>query len=316
MESIGSPTLWGLFTVLVAVLLALDLGVFHRRAHVIGPREALGWSAVWIVLALVFNAGVWLWFGPQRGLEFFTGYLIEKALSIDNIFVFVVLFSYFQVPSTYQHRVLFWGVVGAVIFRVIFILAGAALLAAFHPIVYIFGALLILTGLRLLRASGRPRPDRNPVLRLARRVMSVTDGYREGAFIIREAGRRTATPLLLALIAVETTDIIFAVDSIPAIFAITPDPFIVYTSNIFAILGLRALYFLLAGVVDRFHLLKVGLSVVLIFVGLKMLASGVVTIPIGVSLAAVAALIGGSILASVLRPVRDPVGPSPEGERL
>jgi tellurite resistance protein TerC len=316
MGSIGSPMLWGSFTLLVTVLLVLDLGVFHRRAHVIGPREALGWSAFWVTLALGFNGALWLWFGPQRGLEFLTGYLIEKALSIDNIFVFVVLFSYFQVPQTYQHRVLFWGIVGAIIFRMIFILAGAALLEAFHPIVYGFGALLILTGLRLLRAADRPHPDRNPFLRLARRVMPITDGYRDGAFVIREAGRRAATPLLLALIAVETTDIIFAVDSIPAIFAVTRDPFIVYTSNIFAVLGLRALYFLLAGVVDRFHLLKVGLSLVLIFVGLKMLVSDVLAVPIGFSLATVAVMIGGSILASLARPARDPVASSPEAERL
>jgi len=310
MQSIGSPMLWGSFTLLVAALLVLDLGVFHRRAHVIRPGEALGWSAFWIVLALAFNAVVWIWFGPQRGLEFLTGYLIEKALSVDNIFVFVVLFSYFQVPGAYQHRVLFWGITGAVIFRVVFILAGAALLEAFHPIVYVFGALLIITGFRLLRAPDRPHPERNPVVRFARRVMPITDGYRDGAFIIREAGRRAATPLLLALIAVETTDIIFAVDSIPAIFAVTKDPFIVYTSNIFAILGLRALYFLLAGVVDRFHLLKVGLSLVLIFVGLKMLASDVIVVPIGISLATVAALIGGSILASLIRPPAPVQAPS------
>ena len=314
MESVGTPVLWGLFTLFVAALLALDLGVFHRRAHVIQPREALGWSAFWIALALAFNAVVWLWFGPQHGMEFFTGYLIEKALSVDNIFVFVVLFSYFQVPPGYQHRVLFWGIVGAIVFRVIFILAGAALLEAFHAIVYAFGALLILTGLRLLRASERPHPDRNPVVRLARRLMPITTGYRGGAFVIREAGRRTATPLLLALVAVETTDIIFAVDSIPAIFAVTRDPFIVYTSNIFAILGLRSLYFLLAGVVDRFHYLKVGLSLVLVFVGLKMLASDVLMVPIGISLAAVAALIGGSILASLLRPVPEPVTRPPGTE--
>jgi tellurite resistance protein TerC len=315
MESIGSPILWGSFTALVAVLLILDLGVFHRRAHAVHPREALGWSAFWIALALAFNAAVWVWFGPQRGLEFLTGYLIEKALSVDNIFVFVALFSYFQIPSAYQHRVLFWGVAGAVVFRVLFILGGAALLEAFHPIVYVFGALLIVTGFRLLRASDRPHPDRNPVIRLARRVMPVATEHRDGAFLVREAGRRAATPLLLALIAVETTDIIFAVDSIPAIFAVTRDPFIVYTSNIFAILGLRALYFLLAGVVERFHLLKVGLSLVLVFVGLKMLASDVLAIPTGVSLATVAVLIGGSILVSLLRPPAAPAQIPPEAER-
>lgn len=306
METVGTPTLWGLFTLLIAALLALDLGVFHRRAHAIQPREALAWSAFWIALALGFNALVWVWFGAQRGMEFFTGYLIEKALSVDNIFVFVVLFSYFRVPQHYQHRILFWGIVGAVVFRAIFILAGAALLEAFHAIVYVFGALLILTGLRLLSTAERPDPGRNPVIRLARRLLPITEEYHDGAFIVQETGRRVATPLLLALVAVETTDIIFAVDSIPAIFAVTRDPFIVYTSNIFAVLGLRALYFLLAGVVDRFHFLKVGLSLVLVFVGLKMLASDVLTVPIGMSLATVAALIGGSILVSILRPLPEP----------
>ena len=316
MESIGSPVLWASFTALVAVLLILDLGVFHRRAHAVRPREAAAWSAFWIALALAFTAAVWVWFGPQRGLEFLTGYLIEKALSVDNIFVFVALFSYFQIPSAYQHRVLFWGVAGAVVFRVLFILSGAALLESFHPIVYVFGALLIFTGFRLLRASDRPHPDRNPVIRLARRVMPVTTDHRDGAFLVREAGRRAATPLLLALIAVETTDIIFAVDSIPAIFAVTRDPFIVYTSNIFAILGLRALYFLLAGVVERFHLLKVGLSLVLVFVGVKMLASDVLVVPTGFSLATVAVLIGGSILVSVLRPLPAAAQVPPEVEDL
>ena len=316
MESVGSPALWVLFTVFVAALLALDLGVFHRKAHAIRPREALGWSVFWIALAMGFNVLVWRWFGAQTGMEFFTGYLIEKALSVDNIFVFVVLLSYLQVPAAYQHRLLFWGIVGAVVFRVIFILAGAALLKAFHPVVYIFGVLLILTGIRLLRSPHRPEPGRNPVLRLARRIIPVTEAYSGGAFTVREAGRRVATPMLLALLAVETTDIVFAVDSIPAIFAVTSDPFIVYTSNIFAILGLRALYFLLAGVLDRFHYLKVGLSLVLVFVGLKMLASDVLSVPIGVSLGAIAALIGGSVVASLLRPLPEPVPPPPGAEPL
>jgi tellurite resistance protein TerC len=316
MESVGSPALWALFTAFVAALLALDLGVFHRRAHAIEPREALGWSLFWIALALGFNVLVWTWFGAQRGMEFLTGYLIEKALSVDNIFVFVVLLSYFRVPAAYQHRLLFWGIVGAVVFRVIFILAGAALLRAFHPVVYIFGGLLILTGIRLLRSPHRPEPGRNPVIRLARRIIPVTESYSGGAFTVREAGRRLATPMLLALLAVETTDIVFAVDSIPAIFAVTSDPFLVYTSNIFAILGLRALYFLLAGVLDRFHYLKVGLSLVLVFVGLKMLASDVLSVPIGVSLGAIAMLIGGSVVASLLRPRPEPVPPPAGTEPL
>jgi len=316
MESVGSPALWALFTLFVAGLLALDLGVFHRRAHAIQPREALGWSVFWITLALGFNVLVWVWFGPQRGMEFFAGYLIEKALSVDNIFVFVVLLSYFQVPAAYQHRLLFWGIVGAIVFRILFILAGAALLRAFHPVVYIFGGLLVLTGIRLLRSPHRPEPGRNPVIRLARRIIPVADAYAGGAFTLLVGGRRVATPLLLALLAVETTDIVFAVDSIPAIFAVTSDPFIVYTSNIFAILGLRALYFLLAGVLDRFHYLKVGLSLVLVFVGLKMLASDVLSVPIGASLAVIAVLIGGSVAASLLRPVPEPVAPPPGTEPL
>ncbi len=316
MESVGSPALWVLFTVFVAGLLVLDLGVFHRHAHAIRPREALGWSLFWIALALGFNVLVWAWFGAQRGMEFFAGYLIEKALSVDNIFVFVVLLSYFRVPAAYQHRLLFWGIVGAVVFRFAFILAGAALLKAFHPVVYVFGGLLILTGLRLLRSSHRPEPGRNPVIRWARRILPVTDTFAGPAFTVRHGGRRAATPMLLALVAVETTDIVFAVDSIPAIFAVTSDPFIVYTSNIFAILGLRALYFLLAGVLDRFHHLKVGLSLVLVFVGMKMLASDVLSVPIGVSLAVIAGLIGGAVVTSLLRPLPEPVPPPPGTEPL
>jgi len=300
MPSIGTPLLWAVFLVFVSGGLALDLGVFHRRAHAVRPREALGWSAFWVALAAVFAVGVWRWYGPQRGLEFLTGYLIEKALSVDNIFVFLVIFSSFGVPAAYQHRVLFWGIVGAVVFRLAFILAGAALLAAFHWIIYVFGGLLIVTGLRMLRSGEEVHPERNRLVALARRILPVVSAYRGAAFFVRDGGRLAATPLMIALLTVEATDIVFAVDSIPAIFAITADPFIVFTSNLFAILGLRALYFLLAGLLHRFRHLKVGLSLVLIFVGFKMLASDVVEIPVAASLAVVAALIGASVVASLL----------------
>lgn len=306
-ESVGTPWLWGAFTVFVLAMLAVDLGL-HRTAHVIGPREAFGWSVFWIVLALGFNAGVFAWFGPARGLEFLTGYLIEKALSVDNIFVFLVIFSYFGTPAAYRHRVLFWGVLGAIVFRVVFIVLGAALLAAFHWVIYVFGGLLVITGVKLLRAPDHDvHPERNPALRLVRRLLPVTATYEGARFFVRRAGRLYATPLLLVLAVVEATDIVFAVDSIPAIFAVTSDPFIVYTSNIFAILGLRALFFLLAGFIERFHHLKVGLGLVLLFVGLKMVASDVYKIPIGISLAVVAGLIGGSVVLSLRRP---PAGPA------
>ncbi len=302
-ESVGTPLLWGGFTLFVLAMLALDLGVFHKKAHAVGPREALGWSIFWITLALLFNAVVIRAFGAQRGLEFLTGYLIEKALSVDNIFVFLVIFSYFSVPAAYQHRVLFWGILGAIVFRVAFILAGAILLQAFHWIIYIFGGLLVLTAVRIMRSrEEHVHPERNPLLRLIRRYIPVASNYQGARFFVRAGGRVMATPLLLVLVVVEATDIVFAIDSIPAIFAVTSDPFIVYTSNIFAILGLRALFFLLAGVLNRFHYLKYGLGLVLAFVGLKMLLSDFYKIPIGFSLAAVALLIGGAAVASLLRP--------------
>jgi tellurite resistance protein TerC len=316
-ESVGTPLLWAGFTLFVTAMLALDLGVFHRKAHVVRTREALGWSVVWIALALLFNAGVTRWFGPERGLEFLTGYLIEKALSVDNIFVFLVIFSYFAVPAAYQHRVLFWGILGAIVFRVVFILVGAVLLEAFHWVIYIFGALLIFTGVKLLRSREESvHPERNPLLRLVRRVLPVAAGYHGQRFFVRLGGRLFATPLFLVLVVVEATDIVFAVDSIPAIFAVTRDPFIVYTSNIFAILGLRALFFLLSGIIGRFRYLKYGLGLVLAFVGLKMVGSDLYTVPIGLSLAVIATLIGGSIVVSLLRalgpaPVPHPDPPDP-----
>jgi tellurite resistance protein TerC len=304
-ESVGSPGLWAGFTAFVLVMLALDLGVFHRKAHEVRIREALGWTAFWISLALLFNAAVYVWFGSQRALEFLTGYLIEKALSVDNIFVFLVIFSAFSVPAKLQHRALFWGILGALVMRAIFILLGAALLQRFHWISYLFGAFLVFTGIKLMLQRGTEvDPRRNPLFRLFRRAVPSIDEYRDGHFTVVEGGKRYATPLLLVLVAIEATDIIFAVDSIPAIFAVTADPFIVYTSNIFAILGLRALYFALAGIMEKFTYLKVGLSLVLLFVGMKMLVAGVFKIPIAVSLGVIALLLGGSIVASVLRSAR------------
>jgi tellurite resistance protein TerC len=307
-ESIGSPALWVGFTAFVLAMLALDLGVFHRKAHAVHFKEALAWSAVWVSLALAFNLLVYQWFGAQRGLEFLTGYLIEKALSVDNIFVFLVIFSFFSVPAAYQHRVLFWGILGALVMRAAFIMAGAALLQRFHWIVYVFGGFLVITGVKLLlHRDAEIHPERNPVYRLFRRVVPAVTDYRGSRFTVVENGRRYATPLLAVLVVVEATDVVFAVDSIPAIFAVTGDPFIVYTSNIFAILGLRALYFLLAGVMDRFHYLKLGLALVLCFVGVKMLIVDVYKIPIVPSLVVVASLLAGSIVASLFRPRAQPL---------
>jgi tellurite resistance protein TerC len=301
-ESIGTPALWIGFTVFVLAMLALDLGVFHRKAHEVRVPEALVWTAVWICLALLFNLGVYFWFGSVRALEFLTGYVIEKALSVDNIFVFIIVFSVFAVPAKLQHRVLFWGILGALVMRAIFIVLGAALLAKFHWVAYLFGAFLVYTGVKLLvQGEVEVQPERNPVFKLFKRVVRSVDDYRDGHFTVVEAGKRHATPLLLVLVAIEATDLVFAVDSIPAIFAVTTDPFIVYTSNIFAILGLRALYFALAGIMGKFQYLKVGLSLVLAFVGAKMLLAGVYKIPIGASLAVIAALLGGSIVASLFR---------------
>ncbi|OGT94727.1 MAG: hypothetical protein A3I79_05390 [Gemmatimonadetes bacterium RIFCSPLOWO2_02_FULL_71_11] len=283
-------------------MLALDLGVFHRKAHVVGFREALAWSGVWIGLALAFNAGVWHWFGAQRGLEFLTGYLIEKSLSVDNVFVFAVLFSSFAVPAAYQHRVLFWGILGALVMRAVFIFAGAAAIQRFHWVIFVFGGLLVLTGLKLLfRRDGEVHPERNPLFRLIRRVVPAVPEYHGEKFTVVRAGRRYATPLLLVLVAIEITDLVFAVDSIPAIFAVTRDPFIVFTSNIFAILGLRALYFLLAGAIRRLAYLHVGLALVLVFVGTKMLILDVYKIPTPVSLAVVAGLIAVAVTYSLVR---------------
>jgi len=305
MESIGSPWMWTGFLAFVLAMLALDLGVFHREAHKVSVKEAAIWSAVWVACALAFNALLWKGFGPQTGLEFLTGYLIEKALSVDNIFVFVLIFSAFSVPDAYQHRVLFWGILGALVMRAIFVALGAALLAKFHWVLYLFGAFLLITGVKMLVFKDTEfDPRSNPVFRLFKRLVPAVETHDGPAFTVVRNGKRYATPLLLVLVAVELTDVVFAVDSVPAIFAVTGDPFIVFTSNIFAILGLRSLYFLLAGVVGQFHLLKVGLSLALVFVGLKMLVVDVYKIPVLLSLTVIALLVGGSIAASLLWPKR------------
>lgn len=291
---------WIVFNAFVLIMLALDLGVFHRKSHEITVKEALIWTFVWIFLSLIFNVIIYFWLGPQQALEYFTGYLVEKALSVDNIFVFIVIFTYFQVPSKYQHKVLFWGIIGALIMRVIFIFAGVALLEKFHFTIYVFGALLIFTGIKLFNHNNsRIDPDKNPVLKFFKKLMPVTPTFHEDKFFTRIDGRLFATPLFLVLILIETTDLIFAVDSIPAILAITQDQFIVYTSNVFAILGLRSLYFALAGVVHRFWLLSYGLAIVLIFVGIKMTLIDFYKIPIELSLLFIASIITGSIILSL-----------------
>ncbi len=301
-NTIGSPLLWAGFIAFVLAMLALDLGVFHKKAHEISMKEAGIWSAVWVALAGVFSVGLYHWFGAERALEFTTGYLIEKALAVDNIFVFVVIFTTFAVPAVYQHRVLFWGVLGALAMRAGFILAGGAFLQRFHWAMYVFGALLAVTGIKLLvQRNQEMHPEKNPVVRWFQKFFPVTHEFHGDKFLILSNGRRYATPLLVALVAVEVSDLIFAVDSIPAIFAITSDPFIVFTSNIFAILGLRSLYFLLARVITKFAYLKVGLSVVLIFVGAKMLLVDLYKVPIVASLLIIASILVISIVVSLLK---------------
>jgi len=314
----GTIWLWVGFNVFVLLMLAVDLGVFHRKAHAVSIREAVTWSVVWIALAMLFNLGLYLFWNKlapgstysnsQAALAFFTGYLIEKSLSVDNLFVFVLIFTFFAVPAIYQHRVLFWGILGALLMRGTLIAVGAALLKEFHWIIYVFGAFLVFTGIRMaLHRNEEMHPEQNPLVKWLRRVMPVTETYEDDHFFIRRAGRLMATPLFLVLVLIESTDLIFAVDSIPAIFAVTQESFIVYTSNVFAILGLRSLYFLLAGVVDKFHYLKLGLSVVLVFVGIKMLIVDIYKIPVGLSLGVIFAVLTVSIAASLWRAKRTPV---------
>jgi tellurite resistance protein TerC len=291
---------WAAFNGFILAMLALDLGVFNRRARVIRAKEALIWTTVWIVLALLFGAWLWLRAGPQSAIEYLTGYMAEKVLSMDNIFVMLMIFGFFGVPQLYQHRVLFWGILGALVLRGAFIAAGAMVLQRWHWVLYVFGALLVITGLRAaFRKDEVPALDRNPVVRAARRVLRITDGYRGPRFWVWEEGRLFATPLLLVLVTIEATDVIFAMDSIPAVFAITQDPFLVYTSNIFAILGLRSMYFVLADFVSRFVYLKYALSAILVFIGAKLLLEPVFELPpltsLGVILVSVTLAVGASV---------------------
>ncbi len=295
----GDLTIWIVLVAVVVGMLALDLFVFHRDAHEVSMREAAIFSAVWIGLGLGFGGVVFLWFGPQAGGDYLAGYLIEKSLSMDNVFVFAMIFSAFAVPAVYQHRVLFWGVIGAIVFRGIFIAAGTSLLDAFHWLIYAFGILLILTGIRMARSKGHALdPERNPVLRAFRRVVPMTTDYDGQGFIVRHRGKLLATPLLAVLVIVETSDIMFAIDSIPAIFAITTDPFIVFSSNVFALLGLRSLYFLLAGLLPRFVYLKTGLAALLVFAGAKIMLSDVWKMPVPLTLGVIVGILGISIGAS------------------
>jgi len=298
----GSTLLWIAFSAFILLMLSLDLGLFNRKAHAIRYREAWIWSGVWVTLAMIFGALVFNYQGKTRGLEFLTGYLIELSLSVDNLFVFLLIFSYFKVPSKFQHRVLFWGVVGALVMRLTMIFVGAALLQRFNWIIYIFGAFLVYTGIKMFKQEETEiHPEENPVVRFVTRFLPVTHHYEGQNFFTKVDGRRTGTLLLLVLIVVEVTDLIFAVDSIPAIFAITTNTFIVYTSNVFAILGLRSMYFLLAGVVEKFHYLRLGLAIVLTFIGLKMLVVALgIHIPIWVSLVFVGVVLLGSVAASLL----------------
>ncbi len=309
--------LFVLFTIAILGLLALDLGIFNKRPHAISTKEAALWSTFWIALSLLFNAGVFYFASPVAGLEFLTGYLIEKALSVDNIFVFIIIFSYFGIPAKFQHKVLFWGVVGALIMRGIFIALGAALISRFEWVLYIFGAILLFSGWKLLsQKEVEVHPDRNLFIRLARKIFPVDQGYDVPRFLVRKHGKIHITPFFLVLITVETTDVVFAVDSIPAVFGVTQDPFIVYSSNICAILGLRALYFLLAGAMQKLEYLSTGLSVVLIFIGLKMLIKDVIHIPIIVSLDVVVLILGGAVAASLLKRKRERERSKREQEEL
>jgi tellurite resistance protein TerC len=311
----GSIWLWVGFNLFVLGLLALDLGVFHQKAHKVSIKEATVWSIVWITLSMLFNLAIYFFWdkvapassysNSEAALAFFTGYLLEKSLSVDNIFVFVLIFTFFAVPAVYQHRVLFWGILGALVMRGTLIIVGAALLKEFHWIIYIFGGFLIFTGIRMaIHRNEEMHPEQNPVVKLLRRIMPVTENYEGDQFFVRRLGKLMATPLFLVLLIVESTDLIFAVDSIPAIFAVTDDPFIVYTSNVCAILGLRSLYFLLAGVIEKFHYLKLGLSVVLVFVGIKMVITDLYKIPVGLSLGVIASILIISVVASLWRAQR------------
>ena len=308
--------LWVAFAIFIVGMLALDLFVFHRDAHEVSVREAAIFSAVWIGLGLAFGGLVFLTQGGQAGSEYLAGYVIEKSLSLDNVFVFAMIFTYFAVPAQYQHRLLFWGVIGAIFFRAIFIGVGATLLASFHFLIYVLGALLLLTGWRMWRTRNQHAmdPERNPILRMVRRFVPMTPDYRGQSFVVRDRARWLATPLFAVLVVVESSDIMFAIDSIPAIFAVTTDPFIIFTSNVFAILGLRSLYFLLAGMITRFTYLKVGLSALLVFAGIKILISDFYKMPVALSLGIIVAILAVAVAASVWSARRTVTGGHPDGD--
>jgi tellurite resistance protein TerC len=298
-----SPLLWAGFVVFIILMLLLDLVVFNRKNHEVKMKEALLTSLFWISLAIIFNLIVWKYLGQQKALEFLAAYLIEESLSIDNLFVFILIFSYFQVNPKYQHKILFWGIVGAMVLRAIFIITGVALINKFHWIIYIFGAFLIFTGIRMAFDKGaKIDPDKNPVIRLVKKIIPVTTDNRYSKFFVRIDSRLYATPLFIALVMIEFTDLVFAVDSIPAVLAISKDPFIVYTSNVFAILGLRSLYFALSSIINYFRFLKYGLSAILFFVGVKMCISGFYKMPIGISLGVLIGILSLSVILSVLIP--------------
>ena len=301
------PWLWAIFNLFVVFMLVLDLRVFHKQAHEVKIKEALLWSAFWIFLSLLFNAGVYFFEGSEVALQFFTGYIIEKSLSVDNLFVFLMIFSYFKVPAKYQHKVLFWGIVGALLMRGLLIFVGVTLIRQFHWILYIFGAFLVFTGIKMAFQDEAVdiHPESNIFVRLFKKILPITAGYHGGKFFIRAEKKIYATLLFVVIIVVETTDLVFALDSIPAVFAITRDPFIVYTSNVFAILGLRALYFALAGLLDLFHYLKFGLSIVLAFIGVKMLIESFYDMPITIALGVVVGVLTISIIASILLPKKE-----------
>lgn len=300
------PWAWIGFAAFVLAILGLDLGLFHRKSREVNLKEALAWSAVWIGLALAFNMAIYHWQGGEKALQFFTGYFVELSLSVDNLFVFLLVFGYFRVPAQYRHKVLFWGILGALIMRVVFIAAGITLIAKFHWIIYFFGALLVVSGVKMaLQGDKEIHPESNPVLKLFRMFMQITPEYEGDRFFIRQSGRTLASPLFVVLLILESADLVFAVDSVPAVLAITPDPFIVVTSNVFAIFGLRSMFFALEGVMQRFHYLHYGLSAVLVFVGAKMLLAGYYQIPTSVSLLVIVMILSISVAASLLRTQED-----------
>ncbi len=295
--------LWVVFNLFVLLMLALDLGVFHKKSHKVTIREALLWTSIWITLAMIFNLFIYFYFDKEKALEFFTGYLIEKSLSVDNIFIIIMIFAYFKVPSAYQHKVLFWGILGALVMRVIFIVAGVELIHRFHWLIYVFGIFLVFTGIKMLTDGDlKLEPEKNPLIRLARKIFPVTKNFEKDRFFILKDGKWWATPLFLVVILIETTDLIFAVDSIPAVLAISEDSFIVYTSNVFAILGLRSLYFALAGIEKNFHYLKYGLSAILVFVGIKMCITDLIKIPVEISLIVIVFVLAIAMVSSRLFP--------------